>query len=158
MNKMKLQELQSSIAAYRATANKGELTELSQMLIESEKLVTEHLKEIEWELEQEKDRIAQEQWSASESGKEEALHFANSIDLWYNVPDPTNPEQTLRCFLCGDRRKPLRWKIWVGDSEHEFTGTKEQAMRYLEELVGTGTPHTINPNAGAKCWRYRWYD
>ena len=155
---MNLQELQAAIAAYRATANEDELIELSEMLIESEKLVSEHLKEMEWEREESEALREEEEWLASEEGKEEAEHFANTIDLWYNVPDPSNPKQTLRCFVCGDRRKPLKWTIWVGDSEHKFTGSQSEAMHQLEKMVGTGTPTTTNPNGGAKCWQYRWYD
>lgn len=148
---MNLQELQTAIAQFRSAATQQELEALQEMLVEESELVDERLEEIEAAQEAEAERKAQEEWKRSEEGKEEARHFANAIQLWYRTEE-------VFVVVNGDRRRPNHWEIWIDLEMCKFTGTQSQVIRHIENIVGTGTPYSPNPNCGAKSWRYRWFE
>lgn len=152
---MNLQELQSAIASYRATATEEQLEKLQEMLSKEDDAINEQLEEIESERQEAKEEAERIAWESSDEGKEEAEHFRNAIMLWYRSEDKL-------VTVDGDRRRPNQWGILfeerTGFQTQEFIGTQEQVIHYVEGIVGVGTPYSPRASLGARSWRFRWFN
>jgi hypothetical protein len=152
-----METLQQAIAQFRSSANLEQLQGLEEMLRAEMGSTNAQIQEIEAQVEEEAQTQHQTEWEVSEEGKEEKAEWDNKIALWYNTP-------THFCKVFGDRRNPSKLDIIIEnrenwkDSKERKASSLQEAIAQVEEFVGTGTPHSSNPSAGAKTWVYRWYD